>query len=132
MPIWDMPNAELTDAELRRLERRLRSERADIDAEMKQLTGTLQSVRAARSDASADDEHDPEGPTLSAEWSRIAGVHTELTEKSAAIDRALQRIKDGTYGICIRRGEPISKERLEARPAAELCIDCARALEARR
>ncbi|MCU1408825.1 MAG: DnaK suppressor protein [Microbacteriaceae bacterium] len=127
-----MPTAELTDAELRRLERRLRSERANIDTEMRQLTGTLESVRDARSDASADDEHDPEGPTLSAEWSRIAGIHTELTQKSAAIDRALRRIKDGTYGICIRRGEPISKERLEARPAAELCIDCARELEARR
>jgi DnaK suppressor protein len=127
-----MSNPDLTDATRRRLERRLLSERADIDAEMKRLTGTLDSVRDARSDASADDEHDPEGPTLSAEWSRIAGVHTELTEKSAAIDRALQRIKDGTYGICIRRGEPISAERLEARPAAELCIDCARELEARR
>jgi DnaK suppressor protein len=127
-----MPTAELTDAELRRLERRLRSERANIDTEMRQLTGTLESVRHARSDASADDEHDPEGPTLSAEWSRIAGIHTELTQKSAAIDRALERMRNGTYGICIRRGEPISKERLEARPAAELCIACARELEARR
>jgi RNA polymerase-binding transcription factor DksA len=127
-----MPNAELTDVLRRRLERRLRSDRAVLDAEMAQLTGTLDEVRVARSDASADDEHDPEGPTLSAEWSRIAGVHGELAAKSAAIDRALQRMADGSYGICVRRGEPISVARLEARPAAELCIECARELEARR
>jgi RNA polymerase-binding transcription factor DksA len=127
-----MPNAELTDAVRRRLERRLHSDRAVLEAEMAQLTGTLDEVREARSDASADDEHDPEGPTLSAEWSRISGVHTELAEKVAAIDRALQRMAGGTYGICTRRGEPIGVARLEARPAAELCIECARELEARR
>jgi len=31
----------------------------------------------------------------------------------------------------VRRGEPIGRARLEARPAAELCIDCARDEEAR-
>ena len=44
----------------------------------------------------------------------------------AAIDAALKRIKDGTYGICTNRGEQISAERLEALPWATLCIDCAR------
>jgi DnaK suppressor protein len=47
----------------------------------------------------------------------------------AAIDRALARIEDGTYGTCQRRGEQISEERLEALPWAELCIDCKREVE---
>jgi len=47
----------------------------------------------------------------------------------AAIDRALGRIEDGTYGICQRCGRPIAEERLEALPYAELCIDCKRAAE---
>jgi DnaK suppressor protein len=47
----------------------------------------------------------------------------------AAIDRALARIEDGTYGTCQRRGEQISVERLEALPWAELCIDCKREVE---
>ncbi len=47
----------------------------------------------------------------------------------AEIDAALQRIEDGTYGICTNRGEQISEERLEARPWATLCIDCAREQE---
>jgi DnaK suppressor protein len=44
----------------------------------------------------------------------------------AAIDRALQRIEEGTYGICVNCGKPIAPERLEALPYAELCIDCKR------
>jgi RNA polymerase-binding protein DksA len=44
----------------------------------------------------------------------------------AAIDAALTRIDDGSYGICTNCGKPITEERLEARPWADLCIDCAR------
>jgi RNA polymerase-binding protein DksA len=46
-----------------------------------------------------------------------------------AIDRALTRIDQGTYGTCARCGRPIPQERLEARPWAELCIEHQRELE---
>ena len=39
------------------------------------------------------------------------------------IDGALARIDEGTFGICLRCGEPIGQERLEALPWATLCID---------
>jgi DnaK suppressor protein len=42
------------------------------------------------------------------------------------IDAALKRIEDGTYGICTNCGKQIPEARLEARPWATLCIDCAR------
>jgi len=45
------------------------------------------------------------------------------------IDEALQRIEDGTYGICQGTGKPISKARLRARPWAKYCIEYARMLE---
>ncbi len=45
------------------------------------------------------------------------------------IDAALRRIDDGTYGTCTNCGRQIAEERLEARPWASLCIDCARELE---
>ena len=45
------------------------------------------------------------------------------------IDGALRRIDDGTYGICASCGKQIAEERLEARPWASLCIDCAREAE---
>jgi len=47
----------------------------------------------------------------------------------AAIDGALQRIEEGTYGTCVRCGKPIAEERLEALPYAELCIECKRETE---
>jgi RNA polymerase-binding protein DksA len=43
-----------------------------------------------------------------------------------AIDAALTRIDDGTYGICSACGQPIGEERLEALPWTTQCIDCKR------
>ncbi|MEF8823854.1 MAG: RNA polymerase-binding protein DksA [Desulfohalobiaceae bacterium] len=40
------------------------------------------------------------------------------------INEALERIEDGTYGICEGCGEDISTPRLKARPVTTLCIDC--------
>ena len=47
----------------------------------------------------------------------------------AAIDAALKRIDDGTYGTCVSCAEQIRYERLEATPWASLCIDCKRKAE---
>lgn len=44
----------------------------------------------------------------------------------AAIDAALERIDQGTYGICSTCGNPIPAERLQALPYASQCIDCKR------
>jgi len=43
-----------------------------------------------------------------------------------SIDGALQRIANGTFGICETCGQRISEERLEAIPYATQCIDCRR------
>jgi DnaK suppressor protein len=44
----------------------------------------------------------------------------------AVIDAALARMDAGTYGMCTSCGRPIGAERLQALPAAALCIDCQR------
>jgi RNA polymerase-binding protein DksA len=44
----------------------------------------------------------------------------------AAIDGALKRIEEGTFGTCARCGKMIAAERLEAMPYATKCIDCKR------
>lgn len=49
-----------------------------------------------------------------------------LRRQIASVDRALERIAAGTYGECVRCGGAITPARLEARPEAALCIDCAR------
>lgn len=42
----------------------------------------------------------------------------------AMIDRAMDRIRQETYGICLLCGKEIPESRLEAIPYAALCIDC--------
>ena len=51
----------------------------------------------------------------------------EFTLKN--IDKALELIESGEYGICKNCGKPIDPERLKAFPEARLCIDCARKRE---
>ena len=43
-----------------------------------------------------------------------------------AIEAALDRIENGTYGVCVKCGEDISEERLDLIPHTPLCKDCAR------
>ena len=43
-----------------------------------------------------------------------------------AIDAALTRMDDGSYGACVSCGRPIGAERLEALPWTTQCIDCKR------
>ena len=51
------------------------------------------------------------------------GLEEGAKDTLAEIDAALQRIEDGTYGICENCGKPIGAERLAALPWARLCID---------
>ena len=53
-------------------------------------------------------------------------VRGELEERLAAVERAQQRLADGTYGYSVRSGQPIPDDRLEADPAAELTVEEAR------
>jgi len=45
------------------------------------------------------------------------------------VDEALDRIENGTYGICEECGSPISLKRLEVRPVAKYCVPCLTKLE---
>jgi DnaK suppressor protein len=47
------------------------------------------------------------------------------------IQEALERLQNGTFGICDECGEEISEQRLRARPIATLCIMCKREEEAK-
>jgi DnaK suppressor protein len=51
----------------------------------------------------------------------------DLREQLEAVERAEQRLADGTYGLSVKSGLPIPDERLEARPTAELTVDEERA-----
>jgi DnaK suppressor protein len=52
---------------------------------------------------------------------RIRDRERKLLNK---IREALERIEDGSFGVCEMCGEQISEARLKARPVTTLCIDC--------
>lgn len=58
----------------------------------------------------------------------IASVLELLDEQERAeieaIERALERIDSGTYGVCVVCGEPIALARQRAVPMAETCVTC--------
>ncbi|MFS0866094.1 TraR/DksA family transcriptional regulator [Microbacterium sp. 179-B 1A2 NHS] len=103
------------------LERR----RAELSDLLRRLDADDASLRADRADATADDEHDPEGSTLSGEWQRVSAVRASTRGELGEVDAALARVGAGTYGRCVRCGEPIPSARLEARPQATMCVACA-------
>ncbi|HET7726272.1 MAG TPA: TraR/DksA C4-type zinc finger protein [Candidatus Limnocylindrales bacterium] len=66
------------------------------------------------------------------EQQRDLALREHNEQHLAAIDAALARIENGTYGACTSCGKPIAPERLEALPWAALCIDCQRQAGTRR
>jgi DnaK suppressor protein len=52
---------------------------------------------------------------------RIKGRERKLIKK---IEEAIERIEEGTFGICEKCGEDIDLRRLDARPVTTMCIEC--------
>ena len=107
----------MTHEELLRFKARLEEMKSGINADVERTLDTLTTQSGNIPDPSdrASMEAD-----LGFEL-RLRGRESKLVAK---IEAALQRIKDGTYGVCSRCGKDISRQRLEARPVTELCIDC--------
>jgi RNA polymerase-binding transcription factor DksA len=55
-------------------------------------------------------------------YDRNTAMEATMEEALGRIDRALDRIEKGTYGICIKTGKAISEARLKAMPEAETAI----------
>jgi DnaK suppressor protein len=107
--------------------------RARLLAERDEVEGLLRDTeRAGQQDRETEDEMAETGDSadsaqpLAAEGEDDSLAET-LQDRLAALDRALKRLDNGTYGKSVRSGVPIPPERLEADPAAELTIEEARA-----
>ncbi|WP_243228059.1 TraR/DksA C4-type zinc finger protein [Microbacterium sp. CIAB417] len=104
----------------------LTSLRRDALARLTARGEDIRSVQDARNDpAGADDEHDPEGATLSDEWSRLEGLRRAAAAEIDEVDDALHRLEEGTFGVCASCGRDIPVGRLLVRPTATLCVPCA-------
>jgi RNA polymerase-binding protein DksA len=61
----------------------------------------------------------------------IEAIGAQELKRLRLIDAALTRIQQGKYGLCMKCGKKIPKDRLDAIPYALLCIDCKAAEERR-
>lgn len=94
-------------------------------AQQAALSAAVEEMRAARSLSVADDEHDPEGSTVSLDQARDAALLDRVERTLTELAAASQRLAAGRYGTCEGCGATIPTERLRARVEARHCVSCA-------
>jgi DnaK suppressor protein len=95
----------------------LAAERTRIEQALAGLTGEGPLEASDRIEPGDEDSEDLYQDELD------AGRRRKLEEDLAALERAEQRLADGTYGLSVESGQPIPDARLEAIPTAERTVD---------
>jgi RNA polymerase-binding transcription factor DksA len=70
------------------------------------------------------DEESGQGDSMNVERERDLALSAQALAAVEEIDRAVEKVHLGTYGVCERCHENIPKERLKALPYAALCVKC--------
>lgn len=102
--------------------------RVEAEARVAASAAALDELTHDREGSNDDDEHDPEGVTLSSEWSRLTGIAEAAASELRQVDEAIARADAGSYGVCASCGRAIPPARLEVRPFATHCVACAERL----
>jgi DnaK suppressor protein len=101
----------------------LERERRELQAQLSELEES--SFSTPQSDISGEvafDEEYADSGTATFERERDLSLENNIRDLLEKIDRALERLDEGTFGVCERCGKPIEKARLKALPYANLCI----------
>jgi RNA polymerase-binding transcription factor DksA len=98
------------------------SVRAHLEGERDRVRGQLRELHAADD---SFDEGFADTSQVTAERGEIEALASSLNETLRDLDDALAKLDAGTYGRCESCGGEIGEPRLEAMPAARLCITCA-------
>jgi DnaK suppressor protein len=96
--------------------------RAQLVAERDRVNGQISELGV---DRATFDEGFADSGQVTAERSEVEALAGTLRDTLNDIDAALAKFEGGEYGICESCGKPIAAARLEAMPAARLCITCA-------
>lgn len=109
----------MLEEDLQVAQKKLREEEAIVLAELADLGFTA--------DGKVDihlDEGFADAAQTTSERARVLSLAEGLQQRLESVQGALVRIEKGTYGRCESCGKDIAPERLEAIPAARLCISC--------
>jgi DnaK suppressor protein len=99
---------------------RLLARRAELLAEVSELAEPVRAPGVQMQFGKRAGDHTSDA-VLQMTRSMTAG---ELAQLTLEIDRAIEKLEAGTYGVCDTCERPIAPERLEALPWAVLCISC--------
>ncbi len=113
------------------LQARLEEQRARLQRDLENARAIRQATLAPPDEPTYSNHMADEG-TLTYQQEENLAVERHLTRELDAVEAALARIREGTYGRCEECGKPIDWERLVALPAASLCIACKNRQAARR
>ena len=111
-----------TPEELAAVRAELEAERDRLAAEIAEADADLADLLRDSGDGAGDDQADAGTKTFEREHEMSLANNSR--DMLAQAERALQRIDNGTYGICESCGNPIGKLRLQAFPRATLCMTC--------
>lgn len=112
------PGFTMNKTQLKKFKKLLETKRAEI---VKKAQQTLEQDMSLDADDLPDEMDLASSEYLQAFTFRLRGREKTFLDK---IQKALERIEDGSFGTCEECGEPISVKRLEARPETTLCIRC--------
>jgi DnaK suppressor protein len=99
--------------------------RAALDEERAQLRHQLADLGFGDDGGLAYDQNFADSSQVTAERGEVEALANSLKETLAEVEHALAKFEAGTYGLCENCGQPITPARLEAKPGARLCINCA-------
>jgi DnaK suppressor protein len=111
-----------TTEELSEVRSELTGDVARLRGEISMAESELADLLRDAGDGAGDDQADAGSKTFEREHEMSLANNTR--DMLAQAEHALQRIDDGTYGICESCGNPIGKARLQAFPRATLCVSC--------
>ncbi len=113
----------LNDQDLRYFEDLLLQRRRSAMDDIERMRATLQDAREQSENDTAYSFHMADAGTDAMEREKLYLMVARQQKYVSYLDRALERVKNKTYGICKITGEPISRERLEAVPHTEISIE---------
>src|SRR5215475_9268702 len=97
--------------------------RSALEDERTQLESQLHDLDVAEEDSLTFDENFADSGQVAAEQGEAKGLANRLRDQLSDVQRALDKLDDGSYGKCEICGSPISDARLEAMPATRYCIN---------
>lgn len=109
--------------DLNSLRSRLEQERKQLTEELEQLNASNRSITMDRREGSPFGKREEEANGAADLEKRVA-FETHKRDTLAQVEQALQKLDNGTYGLCDNCGQPIDPARLEALPQATRCVNC--------